>query len=264
MVSFLTPSQIMDRAPSVFATEHDGKRSDRYTFVSSEKIMDTFQDLGWGVADAASPYSRKSDPLHSKHMIRFRPKTDELTFRDPRGNNEVFPEILLYNSSNGTCRWKLSAGAFSMVCSNGLTIRVPGFEKVGEEISRKHIGWNPVYAYDAVNRISDSFGNFFGTVSEMVQVDLNENQRTDMAASARELRFGEIHMDPMLLLEPRRGEDRGRDIWTTYNVLQENCVRGGFKLNKRTSRELRNIDALDRVNTGLWDLAENLLVELAV
>ena len=147
-----------------------------------------------------------------------------------------------------------------MVCSNGLTIRVPGFEKVGEEISRKHIGWNPVYAYDAVNRISDSFGNFFGTVSDMVQVDLNDNQRTDMAASARELRFGETHMDPRLLLAPRRGEDQGRDIWTTYNVLQENCIRGGFKLNKRTSRELRNIDALDRVNTGLWDLAETALL----
>jgi hypothetical protein len=182
MVSFLTTDQIKDRAPSVFATEHDGKRSDRYTFVSSEKIMDSFNDLGWGVAQADSPHSRKSDPLHSKHMIRFRPRTDELTFRDPRGNKEVFPEILLFNSSNGTCRWKLSAGAFSMVCSNGLTIRVPGFEKVGEEISRKHIGWNPVYAYDAVNRISDSFGNFFGTVSEMVQVDLNDNQRTDMAS----------------------------------------------------------------------------------
>jgi hypothetical protein len=97
----------------------------------------------------------------------------------------------------------------------------------------------------------------------MVQVDLHENQRVDMAASARELRFGKIHMDPMLLLAPRRGEDQGRDIWTTYNVLQENCVRGGFKLNKRTSRELRNIDALDRVNTGLWDLAETALVELA-
>ena len=147
-----------------------------------------------------------------------------------------------------------------MVCSNGLTIRVPGFEKVGEEVSRKHIGWNPVYAYDAVNRISDSFGNFFGTVSDMVQVDLDDNQRTDMAASARELRFGETHMDPMLLLAPRRGEDHGRDIWTTYNLLQENCVRGGFKLNKRTSRELRNIDALDRVNTGLWDLAETALL----
>ena len=263
MVTFLTPDQIQERAPSVFATEHDGKRSDRYTFVSSEKIMDTFDDLGWGVADAAAPFSRKSDPLHSKHMIRFRPKSDDLTFRDPRGNKDVFPEILLYNSSNGTSRWKLSAGAFSMVCSNGLTIRVPGFEQVGEDISRKHIGWNPVYAYDAVNRISDSFGNFFGTVSDMVQVELNEETRTDMAVEARKLRFGDVHMDPMLLLAPRRGEDQGRDIWTTYNVLQENCVRPSFRLNKRPARTLRSIDALDRVNSGLWSLAEDTLIELA-
>ena len=96
----------------------------------------------------------------------------------------------------------------------------------------------------------------------MVQVELNEETRTDMAVEARKLRFGDIHMDPMLLLAPRRGEDQGRDIWTTYNVLQENCIRGGFKLNKRTSRELRNIDALDRVNTGLWDIAEGTLVKV--
>tara|TARA_Y100000310_G_scaffold69211_1_gene64666 strand:- start:3017 stop:3811 length:795 start_codon:yes stop_codon:yes gene_type:complete len=256
MVQFLTRNQIEKKAPSVFATEHDGKRSDRYTFVSSEKILDNFQELGWGVAEAASPFSRKSDPLHNKHMIRFRPYSDDLTFRDPRGNKDVFPEILLYNSSNGTSRWKLEAGAFSMICSNGLTIRVPGFEQVGETISRKHIGWNPTYAYDAVNRISDSFGNFFETVSEMVQIDLPEGNRIDMASEARELRFGENHFDPKLLLSPRRTEDSGKDIWTTYNVLQENCIRGGFKLAKRTARELKNIDSLARVNTGLWDIAE--------
>jgi hypothetical protein len=61
------------------------------------------------------------------------------------------------------------------------------------------------------------------------------------------------------LLTLRRGEDSGRDIWTTFNVLQENCVRGGIKLTKRTSRDLTNIDALDRVNTQLWDVAEETL-----
>tara|TARA_R100001530_G_scaffold70655_1_gene50067 strand:+ start:103 stop:900 length:798 start_codon:yes stop_codon:yes gene_type:complete len=265
MVSFLTPDQIREKAPSVFATGHDGKRSDRYTFVSSEKIMDTFQDLGWGVADAASPFSRKSDPLHNKHMIRFRPKSDSYSFRDPRGDKPVFPEILLYNSSNGTASWKMTAGAFSMVCSNGLTIRVPGFERVGEEISRKHIDWDPVYAYDAVERISNSFGSFFGTVRDMVQINLDDNARTDMAVEASRLRFPDTHVDPMLLLTPRRKEDLGRDIWTTYNVLQENCVRPNeLKLNKRTARPLTNIDALDRVNTGLWEYAEDTLYELAV
>tara|TARA_R110002153_G_scaffold12931_1_gene48273 strand:+ start:711 stop:1514 length:804 start_codon:yes stop_codon:yes gene_type:complete len=266
MVTFLTPEQIQDRAPAVFATGHDGKRSDRYTFVSSEKIINNFKDLGWGVTHAASPYSRKSDPLHTKHMLRFRPEKDRLSFQDPRStgtDGTIFPEILLYNSSNGTSSWKMSAGAFSMVCSNGLTIRVPGFEKVGEEISRKHLDWDPVYAYDAVERMTSSFGGFFSTVAGMVRINLDDNQRIEMASEAASLRFENAHVDPMLLLQPRRKEDQGRDIWTTYNVLQENCVRPSFRLNKRPARTLRSIDALDRVNSGLWSLAEDTLIELA-
>ena len=264
MVSFLTLDQIRDKAPSVFATEHDGLRSDRYTFVSSQKIMEGFDELGWGVVDAGQPFSRKSDPLHNKHLLRFRPRDAEMSFLDPRGGKEVFPEILSYNSSNGTSRWKLVSGAFSMVCSNGLTIRVPGFEHIGQDMSRKHIGFDPQIAYGAVQSMSDSFGDFFGTVAEMTQHDLSDEQRLSMALEARDIRFdGNDSIDPSLLLTLRRGEDSGRDIWTTYNVLQENCVRGGIKLAKRTSRDLQNIDALDRVNTQLWDAAESALGAVA-
>lgn len=183
---------------------------------------------------------------------------------DPRGGKEVFPEIISYNSSNGTSRWKLVSGAFSLVCSNGMTIRVPGFEHIGEETSRKHIGFDPQIAYDAVQNMSDAFGGFFGTVAEMTQHDLDDSQRLDMALKAREIRFdGNDSIDPNVLLTLRRAEDSGRDIWTTFNVLQENCVRGGIKLTKRTSRDLTNIDALDRVNTSLWDVAEETLAAIA-
>jgi len=260
MVSFLTLDQIRSKAPSVFATEHDGLRSDRYTFVSSEKIIEGFDDLGWGVVDAGQPHSRKSNPAHNKHLVRFRPRDESMAFLDPRGGKEVFPEIISYNSSNGTSRWKLMSGAFSMVCSNGMTIRVPGFEHVGEDMSRKHIGFDPQIAYNAVQNMSDSFGGFFNTVAEMTQHDLDDDQRLDMSLKAREIRFdGNDSIDPNVLLTLRRGEDSGRDIWTTFNVLQENCVRGGIKLSKRTSRDLTNIDALDRVNTQLWDVAEETL-----
>ena len=264
MVSFLTLDQIQSKAPSVFATEHDGHRSDRYTFVSSEKIIEGFDDLGWGVVDAQQPNSRRSNPAHNKHLLRFRPRDGKMAFRDPRSDSEVYPEILSYNSSNGTSRWKLTSGAFSMVCSNGMTVRVPGFEDIGEDMSRKHIGFDPQIAYDAVQSMSDSFGGFFGTVAEMTQHDLDDSQRLDMALKAREIRFdGNDSIDPMLLLTLRRGADAGRDIWTTFNVLQENCVRGGIKLAKRTSRDLTNIDALDRVNTSLWDVAEETLAAIA-
>ncbi len=106
----------------------------------------------------------------------------------------------------------------------------------------------------------DGFGGFFQTVSDMIQVDLDEDQRADFAIAARDLLFPEKSiMDPMSLLAPRREKDTGCDIWTTYNVLPENCVRGGLKVSKRTSRNLTNIDALDKVNTGLWSKAEEIL-----
>jgi len=259
-MELLTKDQIAELAPSVFATSHDGNRSDRYTFVSSEKIIDEFRDLGWGVASAQQPNSRVSDPMHNKHLLRFRPLDSGFAFRDPRNGQDVFPEIVSLNSSNGTCRWKMLGGAFTMVCANGLIIRMQGFEAIEEEFSRKHIGWDPQLAYDATKNMSDSFSEFFKTVSDMTQYDLSDNQRTDMAVTARDLRFSDTHMDEQQLLTPRRAEDMGRDLWTTFNVLQENCVRGGFKLAKRTARELTNIDALEKVNSGLWASAEKQLV----
>jgi len=275
--------QILKKAPAVFATDHDGQRSGRYTFVSSKRIIEGFDALGWGVVDAQQPVSRKSDATHNKHLVRFRPRDGEggqnaLAFTDPRGGNQVFPEIISYNSSNGTSRWKLVSGAFSMVCANGLTVRMRGFEAVGDSMSRKHIGFDPQIAYDAVQYMSHSFVGFFETVSAMTKQELSLDVRLIMAGRAREIRFGTPWeylgtsqmsqriingfpkaVDPYDLLRPRRQEDDGRDVWTTFNVLQENCVRGGIKMGKTTSRPLTNIDVLDRVNTELWDLAEEAL-----
>ena len=260
MVTFLSKEQIAQAAPSVLAKSHDGLRSDRYTFVDSEQVIDTMHDLGWGVSDASQPKTRKADPLHAKHLVRFRPYDEDLSFSDPRTGGLVFPEIINYNSSNGTSRWRLESGAFSMVCSNGLTIRVPGFEHLGEELSRKHIAFDPQIAYDAVQNMAENFDGFFDTVVEMTQRDLTPGERTDFAVEARTIRGWDDSIDPAVLLQPRRGEDVRNDVWTTFNVLQENLVRGGIKLAKRTSRTLNNIDQLSMVNAKLWDAAEKVLV----
>lgn len=260
MTQFLTLDQVSKLAPSALATGHDGNRSDRYTFVSSRDVIETFEGMGWGVAGAMQPKSRKSDPAHNKHILRFRPKDGGLAFRDPRGGKDVFPEIICNNSSNGTSRFLLESGAFSMICSNGLTIRVAGFEEIGEKFSRKHIGWDASLAFDTIKKMEESFGSFFTVVAEMTQHDLSPEQRFTFADMARKIRFqGNDSLDPKVLLTPRREADMGTDVWTTYNVIQENCVRGGFKLNKRTSRELTNIDALQKVNASLWDAAEETL-----
>ena len=55
----------------------------------------------------------------------------------------------------------------------------------------------------------------------------------------------------------RREEDRGTDLWRTFNVAQENLIRGGF-LNGSTRRVARPITSIQKdvkFNSELWDLA---------
>lgn len=87
------------------------------------------------------------------------------------------------------------------------------------------------------------------------------------------IRFGDaegnvetpIQADALLL--PRRSEDRSTDLWTTFNVVQENAIRGGLSAwgrdanNQRrryTSREITGIDQDVKVNRALWLLGERM------
>ena len=66
------------------------------------------------------------------------------------------------------------------------------------------------------------------------------------------------------LLSPKRSEDEGDDLWRVFNVVQENFVRGGVEMSspngRRTKlRGLQNIMALNKVNTQLWEIAEEMI-----
>lgn len=65
--------------------------------------------------------------------------------------------------------------------------------------------------------------------------------------------------------DERRYDDKGNDIWTTFNVVQKKIMRGGLKgtttgSNGRTRRTTtRPVKALDRnikMNQALWFLTE--------
>ena len=56
---------------------------------------------------------------------------------------------------------------------------------------------------------------------------------------------------------PRREQDRCTDLWTVFNVVQENLMRGGFSNSDtgRRARAVKNIDKTVTYNQGVWDLA---------
>ena len=115
---------------------------------------------------------------------------------------------------------------------------------------------------DAIENITTMVPRLSNSIEDMRNLKLSTGERNLLADGAKVARWGKSStVDATQLLTPRRQEDLGHDLWTTFNVIQENTIRGGFRgeTQKRTSRELTNMDALGKVNMALWSQAESLL-----
>lgn len=89
-----------------------------------------------------------------------------------------------------------------------------------------------------------------------------------LAKAALTYRFGEDHqlMTESQIL-PRRWQDESNDLWTTYQRIQENLIKGGLsgrnaKGGRSHTRAVRGIDGDVKLNRALWVMAEALLTQL--
>jgi hypothetical protein len=267
---FINPDTIRESYPSLFATTHDGKRSDRYSFVSTAQIIENMYNAGMGITSIRAPKSRISDPEHNKHEISFASLDDSLNFTDPRirvinhGNYHldsaiVRPELRIINSSNGSCSFQVFAGLMAQICANGLVIMIGD---IGS-FALKHLNFNPEDAYKLVDQFQARIPQLAQTCQTWGDIQLSDLQRSEFASQARNIRWEDKHFDPQLLLNPRRAEDTNKDLWTTYNVVQENVLRGGFRPDAqvksgrkaRMAREIQHIGKSNEINEKLWTLA---------
>jgi hypothetical protein len=74
----------------------------------------------------------------------------------------------------------------------------------------------------------------------------------------------EVGIVPEQVLNPQRLEDTGTDLWRTFNVVQENVLRGGLvrRLPSGRMSRTRAIGAIRedvRLNTRLWEIAASYL-----
>ncbi|WP_141026863.1 DUF932 domain-containing protein, partial [Salmonella enterica] len=86
-----------------------------------------------------------------------------------------------------------------------------------------------------------------------------------LANAALTYRFGEEHqpVTATQILTPRRYEDRSDDLWTTYQRIQENLLKGGLpgrtaKGKRSHTRAVNGIDGDIRLNRALWVMAEQM------
>lgn len=263
---FYSPEFVRANYPSVFATSHDGKRSDSYAFIPSSEIIERMEKLDFGITNVRVPKVRKVDPEHCRHELTFTPKDPNFYFEDPRMRvinhhdyhldaAQIRPELRIVNSSDGSCAFTAFVGLMALICANGLVVSAGA---IGE-INLKHLNFDPMEAIRLVEEFSSKVPLVMEKVQSWGDIQLTAAERSQFAFAAAALRWETPTFDPNMLLMSRRNEDTQSDLWTTFNVVQENLIKGGFSPNVPKARKVRtlsNIVKSNEVNDNLWQLAE--------
>ena len=266
----LSLDRLRSAVPSAFAEGKHSSRSERYTYIPTSAVIDGMYRAGFRAFAAKQGGSRiAGKEAFTKHMLRFRHQ-DHSTELASLGR---VPEIVLINSHDGTSAYKIMAGIFRLVCSNGLIIA----DSTIGTISIQHKGDIVESVVDASLKIVDATPRATAQIENWERIRLSLGEQQALAAAAHTLRFdpdesgaSATPISPAQLLEPRRRADEGNSLWLTFNRVQEHVLRGGDQAREQwrpgqrrrprlvTTRPVRNIDGDVRMNRALWTLAEEL------
>ena len=254
----LTNDQIVTIAPAAGSTAPIDGVSDRYSFVPTLTAVNLLRDAGWFPVHAEQSTVRKIDREgYQRHLIRF--AKNGLLFEGER------VDLVLYNSHDCGCAFKLIASVWRQICGNGLMVA-----SEFANFSHRHVGFNPEKFMHSAGEIADAAGTIADQVGALKVIEMAPDERGIYARAAHNLVFTEPEKAPVLpeqLLSERRYDDKGNDLWTTFNVVQENIMRGGLKgmkrdnggrLRRATTRPVKAIDRNIQLNKALWYLTEKM------
>ena len=251
MRNIITKERLKEIVPAVFSKDSIGT-SDKYVFVSTIKLIDDFERLGWYPVFAQNVKARKGTGLHSKHLIRF------AHISNLNSNDELIPEIVWINSHNRTSKAILGLGMYRSVCGNGLMVSQYEYGS----FNKRHMYFTFEELEETVNQLTKDYTQLLSKIKMFQQIQLTNGQKHNFANTAIQMIYNEnAHKyEADNFLSPQRLEDESNDIFTVMNVIQEYLLKGGVKyLTKKGARHSRVIRSIDRtifVTTVLWTLME--------
>jgi hypothetical protein len=250
----LSNEQIARYAPSVLAQEAHESRGERYTFIPTIEVLDGLRREGFQPFEVRQTRVRdQSKREHTKHLVRLRHESSITSL-------EEVPEIILLNSHDGSSSYQLLSGFFRFVCSNGL---IAG--DVCNDIRVRHSGNVVDDVIEGAVRVLDNVEEIAGRIDTYKSITLAPEEATVFANAALSLRWDEdkapVQADQVL--RTRRWADNKADLWTTFNRVQENLLKGGLSgrstTGRRTStRAVGGVNENVKLNRALWSLADGL------
>ena len=282
-IDFKSKEELREIAPSIFSTKPSPEVSSKYSHIPTDKLIDDMELLGWKVADAKEVQARqKTTRGFQKHLVVFRnpdivinqmpdnivqSSTSPTGYRRNNGTfakknpiDTVFPQILLTNSHDGKNAFTFTAGLFRMVCENGLVISTNEFEKV----SIRHMGYDFEELQKQVTEMVEKLPLTVESMNKMIDTKLEEKSILKFAKDMLAVRFPEdelrrITIDMDEFITPVRPEDKGEDLWSIFNVIQEKIIEGDFDYTigtkHRKARQIKNFKQDMDLNSKMFDVA---------
>lgn len=260
----LSDKELKRAVPSIFATEAHESRSARFVPVPTIEVLDGLRKEGFDPFFAQQARTRIAGKAEfTKHMMRLRHRS--IT----NAEGEAF-EIVLVNANDGTSSYQMIPGYFRFICANGLMVG-----DTFNEVKVRHSG-NAIHdVIEGAYTVLEDAEEITDQVQSFKAITVSEAERVILAEAAHQLRFPEAHKEegrqaPVTvdqMLRTRRRDDRASDLWTAFNVVQENTIRGGLygqtrtaegRIRRQRTRAVGGIDQNKSLNRALWTLTERM------
>ena len=258
----LTDQELRGAVPSIFATEAHESRSARFAPVPTISVLDGLRSEGFEPFSACQARTRiEGKAEFTKHMVRLRHRSLA------NATGDAF-EIILINANDGTSAYQMLPGFFRFVCANGLMCG-----DTFNEVKVRHSGDAIGQVIEGAYTVLEDAPVVIDQVDRFKAITLQDAERSILAEAAHALRFPTTDggkaapISAETLLRPRRSGDRATDLWTAFNVVQENALRGGQtgfvtdangRRVRRTTRDIKGIDQNRALNRAMWLLTERM------
>ncbi len=207
------------------------------------------QRQGWNIAGAYEQRNKSNRKVGS-HFIRMEHPDFKITNR--KGKVDAVATMNISNSTNGSKPMELDLGAYRMVCENGMVAHT--------SYSNARVPHSEKGQYSLQEILCDLGIRTQGVMEEFNKLkerDLSPQEAMNLATQAADIRFGKGHrIDVSQLLNIVREEDKGEDVWTVFNRIQENLTQP-HRLVDHSGNPLNGISSIEedtRINKELFEL----------
>jgi len=255
-------NDLMSFAPAIANETIHESCSEKYSLVSTRRVADRLITSGWELIggkqggtriEGMQNFTRHSVLLSLPHL-----HDKEL---------DVRPYISFQNAHAGRGSAQTRVGLYRGACANELMFGT----LVEVKFRARHTGNAEESVMDAIGLVACRMPEVLQQAREWSKYHTDIDQRMELAETGLIARFGEDRdkwavniVD--VLTNIRREDDRGYDLWSTLNVVQENILRPFKKgaMNRETGkrnvfRSVSAIDTLSRINTALVRKAEDII-----